>query len=409
MSALLNGRSQAKTLPADRPRAVPVALALGDLRQVQRHPGGLVETHHARHRTAAHSRRSGGRRGVVLPQSVRMERVMVAAVQAAPVFLDREATIDKAVRPDRQGGGQRRRPGGLPRGLRARPTRTGCGGPSRGATATLYARLFDQSVTVPGPATERLGGPPPTGRRLRVHRDQRAGRAGQHPLQHPAYLGPDGAVLGTHRKLMPTGGERLVWGMGDGSGARPSSTPRSAAWAGSSAGRTTCPWPGPPSTRRASTSTWPRPGTTPTCGSPPSATSPRRAGCTWWASPPASAAPTCPPTCPARRDVRRRRRLAVPGQHHHRRPRRRDPGRPPGRGGGHPLRRARRPGGPDGPPALRPRRPLRPARRVPPGGRPPAQAVGGQAPTHPESARRAIELSRGGGGSPARTRGSSGR
>jgi nitrilase len=31
------------------------------------------------------------------------------------------------------------------------------------------------------------------------------------------YFGPDGAFLGKHRKLMPTGGERLVWGMGDGS------------------------------------------------------------------------------------------------------------------------------------------------------------------------------------------------
>jgi nitrilase len=31
------------------------------------------------------------------------------------------------------------------------------------------------------------------------------------------YLGPDGAVAAKHRKLMPTGGERLVWGMGDGS------------------------------------------------------------------------------------------------------------------------------------------------------------------------------------------------
>ena len=31
------------------------------------------------------------------------------------------------------------------------------------------------------------------------------------------YFGPDGALLGKHRKLMPTGSERTVWGMGDGS------------------------------------------------------------------------------------------------------------------------------------------------------------------------------------------------
>jgi nitrilase len=31
------------------------------------------------------------------------------------------------------------------------------------------------------------------------------------------YFSPDGTLAGRHRKLMPTGPERLVWGMGDGS------------------------------------------------------------------------------------------------------------------------------------------------------------------------------------------------
>ena len=32
------------------------------------------------------------------------------------------------------------------------------------------------------------------------------------------YIGADGALIGKHRKLMPTQAERIVWGMGDGSG-----------------------------------------------------------------------------------------------------------------------------------------------------------------------------------------------
>jgi nitrilase len=39
------------------------------------------------------------------------------------------------------------------------------------------------------------------------------------------YFGPEGTLLGKHRKLMPTGSERTVWGMGDGSTLQTFSTP----------------------------------------------------------------------------------------------------------------------------------------------------------------------------------------
>lgn len=84
------------------------------------------------------------------------------------------------------------------------------------ATA-LYARLFDQAVVVGSPATDLLA--ETAGRLgiwLSVGVDERDDRDSTiyNTLLHFA---PDGTLAARHRKLMPTGGERLVWGMGDGS------------------------------------------------------------------------------------------------------------------------------------------------------------------------------------------------
>jgi len=80
-----------------------------------------------------------------------------------------------------------------------------------------YRRLAEQSVTVPGPATDRLGSiAAEHGIYLAVGIDERDA-AGGTIYNSLLYIGPDGALLGCHRKLMPTGGERLAWGSGDGS------------------------------------------------------------------------------------------------------------------------------------------------------------------------------------------------
>jgi nitrilase len=147
-----------------------------------------------------------------------MAKVVAAAVQASPVFLDRDATVDKARALISKAAGAGAGIVAFPETFvptypdwvwRTRPWDDGA--------SEWFARLLDQSVVVPGPATQALGA---------AARDAKAyvaigvnERDGDSTTIYNTYLyfGPDGKLLGKHRKLMPTGGERLVHGMGDGS------------------------------------------------------------------------------------------------------------------------------------------------------------------------------------------------
>ena len=81
----------------------------------------------------------------------------------------------------------------------------------------LFGRMQDQAVVVGSQTTDLLG---ETAARLGVWLcvgvDERDPH-GSTLYNTLLYFAPDGTLAGTHRKLMPTGGERLVWGMGDGS------------------------------------------------------------------------------------------------------------------------------------------------------------------------------------------------
>jgi len=145
---------------------------------------------------------------------------IAAAVQAAPVFLDREATIDKACELIEQAGRQGAQLIVFPETWVPTYPFWDMRRPD------AWLELYRNAVEVPSRATDRLAA---AARKAQAYvaigineRDTETKGSLYNSL---LYLGPDGAMLGVHRKLMPSITERLVWGMGDGSGLHLFDTP----------------------------------------------------------------------------------------------------------------------------------------------------------------------------------------
>jgi aliphatic nitrilase len=138
--------------------------------------------------------------------------IKAAAVQAASVFCDREASTEKACQLIREAGANGARIVGFPEGfIPAHPVWFHFH-PGTGRIGTqLSVELFKNAVEVPGAEIERLC--------------QAAAEAGVYAVvgvcekqpntigtlhNSQVFIGADGTYLGKHQKLMPTVGERLV-------------------------------------------------------------------------------------------------------------------------------------------------------------------------------------------------------
>jgi nitrilase len=145
--------------------------------------------------------------------------VRASVIQAAPVAFDRHRTLDRVADLTAKAADDRAQlvvfpeafVSGYPKGADF-GARVGSRSPEG---REWFRRYHESSVDVPGPAVERLA---EIARANAVHLVIGViERAGGTLYCTVLFLGPDGQLLGKHRKLMPTAMERLIWGFGDGS------------------------------------------------------------------------------------------------------------------------------------------------------------------------------------------------
>lgn len=147
----------------------------------------------------------------------------VAVVQAAPVFFNREATIEKTCSLILEAAAQDAKLILFPEAfIPAYPRGLSFGtvvGNRSAAGRRTWQRYWTNAVDVSGPAIETLGeAARQAGVYLAIGVIERDNQFSQGTLYCTLlYFGPDGQLLGKHRKLKPTGAERLIWGEGDGS------------------------------------------------------------------------------------------------------------------------------------------------------------------------------------------------
>jgi nitrilase len=155
--------------------------------------------------------------------------ITAACVQAEPVVLDRDATLEKLVKLTAEAAGKGATLVVFPEAfVPVYPSsvwvRALASGSSPEAKAA-FAQIAREALAVPGPETDRIGAV------AREHgvviatgvteiEPDRRGTLYNTLLIHDA----DGRLVLKHRKLVPTNHERLVWGQGDGNGLHAVST-----------------------------------------------------------------------------------------------------------------------------------------------------------------------------------------
>ena len=137
-----------------------------------------------------------------------------AAVQAAPVFLDAEATADKACKLIEKAASGGAKLIGFPEGfISGYPWWVWLTDPITGSP--LQQKLMENAVEIPGPVVKKLS---EAARKNNIYVCISVSeKEGGSLYLTQLWFNPLGDLMGKHRKMKPSGGERLIWGDGEAS------------------------------------------------------------------------------------------------------------------------------------------------------------------------------------------------
>lgn len=148
-----------------------------------------------------------------------MSTCKAAVVQAGSIVMNKEKCIDKAIKLIIEAGSQGANLIVFPEAfIPAYPRGMSFGtvvGSRSESGRNDFLRYAKNSITIPGTEIEQLGAAVKKAGAYAVIGviEQDGGTL----YCTAIFFGPDGKLLGKHRKLKPTGSERLIWGEGDGS------------------------------------------------------------------------------------------------------------------------------------------------------------------------------------------------
>ena len=150
-----------------------------------------------------------------------IKNTKVAAAQLSPIFLDKEKTVEKACKAILEAGENGANLivfpeayiSGYPDWIWLIPN-------SKGAELSeLYLKLVENAISVPDESTKKLcESAKKAGINVVIGMHERNNESSSASLFNSLlFIDDKGTILGKHRKLIPTGGERLIWSQGDGS------------------------------------------------------------------------------------------------------------------------------------------------------------------------------------------------